>query len=110
MNLGHDTYLVQIEDAIKQFAELKIRQMNVENKSKDCDLTCHLKQIEGERAQISMEISETITDYIGFLNRLNVYITVWYLPTKKKLFPFLIHSEQFKAIYGFIFLLFSSLV
>ncbi|KAF7495878.1 Protein phosphatase 1 regulatory subunit 21 [Sarcoptes scabiei] len=76
MNLGHDTYLVQIEDAIKQFAELKIRQMNVENKSKDCDLTCHLKQIEGERAQISMEISETITDYIGFLNRLNVYITV----------------------------------
>lgn len=74
--MGYDTYLVQLEDASKQYSELKIQQWKQQS-SPDSTTITDSNAIEQEISKTSIDIVETFADYVGYLNKTNIYLTIW---------------------------------
>ncbi|OTF72510.1 coiled-coil domain-containing protein, partial [Euroglyphus maynei] len=74
MQMGYDTYLVQLEDASKQYSELKIQQWKQQSLS---STITDLNAIEQEISKTSIDIVETFADYVSYLNKTNIYLTIW---------------------------------
>lgn len=77
MQMGFDTYLVQLEDASKQYSELKIQQWKLQSLSNSTTTTTDLNAIEQEISKTSIDIVETFADYVSYLNKTNIYLTIW---------------------------------
>lgn len=75
MQMGYDTYLVQLEDASKQYSELKIQQWKQQS-SPDSTTITDSNAIEQEISKTSIDIVETFADYVGYLNKTNIYLTI----------------------------------
>lgn len=75
--MGFDTYLVQLEDASKQYSELKIQQWKLQSLSNSTATTTDLNAIEQEISKTSIDIVETFADYVSYLNKTNIYLTIW---------------------------------
>lgn len=75
--MGFDTYLVQLEDASKQYSELKIQQWKLQSLSNSTTTTTDLNAIEQEISKTSIDIVETFADYVSYLNKTNIYLTIW---------------------------------
>ena len=74
--------LVYLEDTVKQYSDCKIRQQKLTNHNNDTNNNVpeiEIYAIESEIDRFSIEIVELFTDYVNYLNKINQYLSIWYV-------------------------------